>query len=99
MLLAQLEVLDGEKGVTLATQSVEQLQAAQAKATAEATRAAFDVRTDERQLTNARSQLATVATMAFMGAGGGVLSSVLERGPRRGHPGARDGQLDHPAPR
>ena len=81
VLLSQLEVLDGEKGVTWATEGVVRLQAAEAQAEAKATRAKQTVELDERALAHARSQLATVATMAFMGAGGGVLSAVLHGSP------------------
>jgi hypothetical protein len=77
LLLAQLEVLDGEKGVTWATDGVVRLQADEVRAKATAARAAKDEQLDARAFSHARSQLATVATMAFMGAGGGVLSAVL----------------------
>ncbi|HVN50185.1 MAG TPA: glucosaminidase domain-containing protein [Acidimicrobiales bacterium] len=81
VLLAELEVIDGEKGVTWATEGVVRLQAAEVKAEARATKAAQTVELDERALSHARAQLATVATMAFMGAGGGVLSAVLHGSP------------------
>jgi hypothetical protein len=81
LLLSQIEVLDGEKGVTWWTDGVVRLQAAQARAKAKASRANRTVSLDERALSFAKSQLATVATMAFMGAGGGVLSAVLHGGP------------------
>ena len=81
VLLAQLEVLDGEKGVTWWTDGVVRLQDAQARSEAQVARDIRTVALDERALEYARSQLATVATMAFMGAGGGVLSAVMHGGP------------------
>ena len=51
------------------------------RAKAKAARATRTVSLDERALSFAKSQLATVATMAFMGAGGGVLSAVMHGGP------------------
>ncbi len=80
-LLGQLEVLDADKGVTAAQQTlvVQQTHLDQAEAAAAAAR--LEVSAAKAQLARARSQLSSVATLAFMGAGGGVLSALMHGGP------------------
>jgi hypothetical protein len=81
VLLAQIEVVDGEQGVTLATQRLAALEATVDQATAAIARAQQRVGAAETGLESAQSELASVATLAFMGAGGGVLSGVMKGGP------------------
>jgi len=77
VLLAQIEVVDGEKDVTLATRMLLRLEQQRDRAVVRLRRAQRSVAIAEQRRTDARAQLAEVATLAFMGAGGGVLSSML----------------------
>ncbi len=81
LLLAQIEVVDGEQVVTLATQRLGALESAADQAAADVTRADQRVHAADAALESAQSELASVATLAFMGAGGGVLSGVMKGGP------------------
>ena len=81
VLLAQIEVVNGEQDVTLATQRQTSFEAAADQAAADAARAATRVELAQTDLDLAQSQLTSVATLAFMGAGGGVLSGVMKGGP------------------
>jgi Mannosyl-glycoprotein endo-beta-N-acetylglucosaminidase len=80
-LLGQIGVLDGQKGLTMATQTLAGEQAGLDQANAAAAQARLVVAAAQTRLTLARSQLSSVATLAFMGAGGGVLSALLKGGP------------------
>ncbi len=83
-LLGQIGVLDGQKGVAMAAQTLAGEQAGLDQANAAAAQARLEVAAAQTRLTLARSQLSSVATLAFMGAGGGVLSALLKGGPDSG---------------
>ncbi len=83
-LLGQIGVLDGQKGVTMADQTLAGQQAGLDQAAAAAAVARQDVSAARDHLTAARAQLSSVATLAFMGAGGGVLSALMKGGPDAG---------------
>ncbi len=83
-LLGQIGVLDGQKGITMATQTLADEQAGLDQANVAAAQARQQVAGAKAHLASARSQLSSVATLAFMGAGGGVLSALLKGGPDSG---------------
>ncbi len=83
-LLGQIGVLDGQKGLNMANQTLATEQAGLDQANAAAARARAQVAAAQAHLTSARSQLSSVATLAFMGAGGGVLSALMKGGPDSG---------------
>jgi hypothetical protein len=77
VLLAQIEVVDGEKDVTLATRAVLRLEQKRDRIASRLHKAQRAVAVAVQRREHARAQLAEVATLAFMGAGGGVLGSLL----------------------
>jgi hypothetical protein len=83
-LLGQIGVVDAQKTVTLAAQAQAGQQAALDQATAAQAAARAAVAAAQIQLRDARAQLSSVATLAFMGSSGGVLSSLMKAGPDAG---------------
>ena len=83
-LLGQIGVLDGQKGVSVATATLAGQQAALDQADGQVAQARQVVARAHAELDVARSQLSSVATLAFMGAGDGVLSGLMKGGPDSG---------------
>jgi hypothetical protein len=77
LLVAQIGIMDLQRGQQLAALGLETSKAAQAAADAKVTEAKQGVDDAEQRLADAHEQLGSLAVLAYMGSGDGVLTSLL----------------------